>query len=93
MGTVCMATVARGDEGEVEDFVSRIEEAAGAGCVVLNAGEAAEVGCLALKVFEVVEAEDVEADGEDTLHGARAGADCVEIARGHKGPTAGKPDF
>ena len=77
MEAVRKATVTRGDVGEVADFASKIEEVAG-------------VGCLALNVFEVVDAEGVEADGEDTLHGARAGADCVEVARGHKGPTAGK---
>lgn len=86
-----MATIARGDVGWVDDVASRIEEVAGAGCIVPKAGEAVETGFLTLKVFEMVEVEDVEADGEDTLHEARTGAECVEVTRGHKGPTAGNP--
>lgn len=37
---------------------------------------------LALKIFEAFEAKDEKEDREDILHGARAEAECVEVARG-----------
>lgn len=41
---------------------------------------------LALGFFE---AEDKEEDGEDILHGTRAGPECAEVAKGYKDPGTG----
>lgn len=71
--------VARGDVGGVDDFAS------GAGMVAGGA----DLALSPVVVFEEVETDGEEGDEEDILYGARAGAECAEVARGHKGAGSG----